>query len=205
MPSCKYPLEKGGPKRLEVSWTGNWKDFTVRLDGNVLGTVIVYEQLKAGQEFTLDDGSILKVQVKFPGLQVSRNGQPLLLYDPAQMLKFAYTFTFFSAGANLFVGLSGSLFHTNLGNLPPAGLLTAGFGILLLVLGFFIMLRSIIALTIAAGILALDIILAIFYHPNLPVIILVIAIVFKLLVLLMMIQGFGAIRALKQTQALMTK
>jgi hypothetical protein len=205
MPSYKYPLEKGGPKRLEVSWTGSWKDFTVRLDENILGTVADYEHLKAGQEFNLDDGSILKVQVKFPGLRVLRNGQPLLLYDPVQMLKFAYTFTFFSAGANLFVGLSGSLFHTNLGNLPPADLLTAGFGILLLVLGFFIMLKSTVALAIAAGILALDIIFAIFYHPNLPVIILVIVIGFKLLVLLMMIQGFGAIRVLKQTQALTTE
>jgi hypothetical protein len=205
MPIMKYALEKGGPKRLEISYKGNWKDFTIRLDGNVIGTVAEYEHLKTGQEFALPDGSILKVQLKFPGFQVFRNGKPLLLYDPSQMLKFSYTFTFFSAAANLFMGLSGSLFHTNLGNLPPAGMLSVGFGILLLVLGFFIMLKSTIALSIAAGILALDIILAIFYHPNLPLIILVIAIVFKLLVLLMMIQGFGAIKALKQEQALTTE
>jgi hypothetical protein len=198
MAKYKYALEKGGPKRLEVSYKGNWKDFTIRLDGNVVGTIASIEQLRAGQEFTLDDGSTLKVQLKFI-LHLFRNGKPLLSQNPAEILKVAYTFIFLSGAVNLFMGLSGSVFHTNLGNLPPAGLMSIGFGILFIVLGFFIMLRSPIALAIAVGLLVIDIILTICFPPNLPLVVLVIAVVFRLIVLLVMTQGFSAIKALKQT------
>lgn len=69
-----------------------------------------------------------------------------------------------------------------------------------LVLGFFVMRRSIIALSIAAGILALDVVLTIIFPPNLPRFALVIGIIFRIFVLLAMAQGFGAIQALKQSK-----
>ncbi|MFH1372114.1 MAG: hypothetical protein ABII09_12630 [Planctomycetota bacterium] len=200
MPKIKYALEKGGPKRLEVSYKGNWKDFTIRLDGNVIGTVAGFEELKAGQEFILEDGSILKVKFKFPCLRLFRNGRPLLSYDPAQQLSYVYKIIFFFGVANLALGLSGILLRTNLGNLPPAGLLSISVGCLFLLLGFFVMRRSLIALTIAAGILVLDMVLTIFFPPNFPRFVLIIGVIFRALVLLVMIVGFGAIKALKQGQ-----
>lgn len=34
MPKQTYALETGGPKRLEVSWKGLYKDLTIALDGH---------------------------------------------------------------------------------------------------------------------------------------------------------------------------
>jgi hypothetical protein len=48
MPKQQYALEQGGPKRLEISWTGIWRNFTVRLDGQVVGTVENQKALRAG-------------------------------------------------------------------------------------------------------------------------------------------------------------
>ena len=59
MPTQRYALESGGDKRLEVSWKGFWKNLTVKLDGNVIGTVAGQKELKAGQGFELPDGSVL--------------------------------------------------------------------------------------------------------------------------------------------------
>ena len=203
----KYALEKGGAKRLEISWKGNWKEITIRLDGEVIGTISDIENLKAGQEFALEDGSTLKVWLSrglvFPRLQIYKNDWPVHTqgFKPAQLLSYVYKLIFFFGGANLAIGLSGTLFHTTLGNLPPAGLLSVILGGLFLVLGFLVMRRSMIALVIAAGILALDMVLTIFFPPNLPRFALVIGIVFRILILLVMVQGFGAIKALKQSKS----
>jgi hypothetical protein len=199
MATIKYALERGGPKRLEISYKGNWKDFTIRLDGNVIGTMTDVEQLKAGQEFTLDDGSTLKVQYKFPAIRLSRDGQPLLLYDPVQHLSYAYKIIFFFGAMNLVFGIFGTFLNTTVENLPTGGVLSIAFGILFLVLGFLIMRRSIIALSIAAGILAIDMVIAIFFPPNLPQFALIIGLAFRMLILLVMLRGFFAVKALKQT------
>lgn len=206
MPKIKYAIEKGGPKRLEISWKGNYKEITIHLDGNTIGSIADPEQLKAGQEFSLEDGSTLKVQLTrsfiFPHLQIYKDGWPVHSqgFEPAQQLSYAYKFIFLIGGMNLAFGLSGILFRTALWNLPPAGLLSVILGGFFLVLGFFVMRRSIIALSIAAGILALDVVLTIIFPPNLPRFALVIGIIFRIFVLLAMAQGFGAIQALKQSK-----
>jgi len=203
----KYALEKGGPKRLEISWKGSWKEFAIRLDGNVIGTIGDVENLKAGQEFILEDGSNLKVQLTrsfiFPHLQIYKDDWPVHSHGlkPAQMLSYVYKLIFFFGGMNLALGLSGTLFHATLGNLPPAGLLSVLLGGLFLVLGFLVIRRSTIALAIAMAILTLDVILTIFFPPNLPRFALVIGIVFRILILLVMVQGFGAVKALKQSKS----
>lgn len=138
----------------------------------------------------------------FPHLQIYKDGWPVHSqgFEPAQQLSYAYKFIFLIGGMNLAFGLSGILFRTALWNLPPAGLLSVVLGGFFLVLGFFVMRRSIIALSIAAGILALDVVLTIIFPPNLPRFALVIGIIFRIFVLLAMAQGFGAIQALKQSK-----
>lgn len=39
MPAYTYPLEHGGPKLVEVSWKGFYKNMIVRYDNEELGTI----------------------------------------------------------------------------------------------------------------------------------------------------------------------
>ena len=199
MSKTLYALEPGGPKRLEVSYTGIWKDFTIRLDEKVIGMIADVEQLKAGQEFTLDDGSTLKVQLKLT-LYVFRNGQRLLSYDPAQHLGYTYKIIFIFGAMNILFWIFGILPHKNHGNLPAGNILSLVLGGLFIVLGFFVVRRSMIALAIAAGIVAVDLILIPFFPPNLPRLALILGAIFRVLVLLGMIQGFSAIKALRRSR-----
>ena len=101
IPKQSYSLEEKGPKRLEVSWKGIWKKFTVTLDGNVIGTMEGQKEINKGREYPLPDGSLLKVQLvqKLAAveLQVLRNGKPLpgSASDPEQRFKTAYQIIFF--------------------------------------------------------------------------------------------------------------
>lgn len=206
MAKIKYALEKGGPKRLEVSWKGNWNEITVRLDGNLIGSIADSEQLKEGKEFRLEDGTSLKVQLErksiFPFISILKDGQPLPSPgpEPTKRLGFAYKVTFLIGGVNIVFGLIGSQFQTKSWNIPVAGIWPVVIGCLFLVLAFFIMRRSMTALAIVVGILAIDMVVAIIFRRDLPRVFLVASVVFRILILLTMIQGFGAIKALKQNQ-----
>jgi len=206
MAKVKYALEKGGPKRLEVSWKGNWNEITVRLDGSLIGSIADIEQLKEGKEFQLEDGTSLKVQLErksiFPFINILKDGQPLPSPgpEPAKRLGFAYKITFLIGGANIVFGLIGSPFQSKPWNIPVAGIWPVVIGCLFLVLAFFIMRRSMTALAIAVGIFAIDMIVAIIFRWDLPRVFLIASVVFRILILLTMIQGFGAIKALKQNQ-----
>ena len=205
MPKIKYAIEKGGPKRLEVSWKGNREETTIRLDGNIIGSISNREQLETGKEFSLEDGSCLKVQLKgrsiFSCPRVLKDGQ--LLHpsglDAAQRLSYTYKFLFMFAAVNLTAGFA-LLLKPGLLNLPVKALHPLIAGFLFLILAFFVMRKSIIALSAATGVLALDILLAVIFPPNIPRYILIAAIIFRILILFVMVQGFGSIKALKQKQ-----
>jgi hypothetical protein len=76
-----YALEKGGPKTLEFSWGIGWKDFSVRQDGDLIGSIDTKEELKQGREFTLKDGSRLFVRLSTgimdSGFEILRDGKPI--------------------------------------------------------------------------------------------------------------------------------
>ena len=111
MPQQKYALDPGGPKRLTVSWSGIWKNFSIQLDGKPVGSIEGgTAELKQGKEFPLGDGTTLKVQLRTGlsnGLELLRNGTPLpgSFTDPAQQLKTAcatiYCVAVISGGAGL--------------------------------------------------------------------------------------------------------
>jgi hypothetical protein len=197
-----YALEPNGPKRLEVSWGAFWKDITIRLDGSIIGTIPGHKELQAGQEFQLPDGSVVSVK-KFSAteLQVLRNGKPLpgSASGPGSALQVAYMVVFFIAGLNIVLGLSELFFPIE----PPArtgfGVFTIVVGLVFLVLGFFVSRKSIAALVIATVIYALDSIAGIglaFLQGNSPGIG---GILMRVMLLIAMAQGIGAIRALRQT------
>ena len=202
MPKQSYALEKDGPKRLEVSWRGLWKDCTVRLDDNVIGTVPGQRELKAGQEFPLPDGSVLAVQLvsKFTTteLRILRDGEPLpgSGSDPVERLKLAYSMIFVVAGLNIVLGLVGSLFKVDWLLEMGIGTYSVVFGLALLVLGIFTKRRSMAALIIAIALYALDTVLGVLFAADTSASSTMLVV--RIVLIIPMFGGIGAIKRLKQ-------
>lgn len=79
MPTRTFRLEEGGPKRLELSWRGNFEHFQVRVDGGLLGES-ERQALSRGESWRLPDGSQLGVKLHHEGfrlLLVEREGRPV--------------------------------------------------------------------------------------------------------------------------------
>lgn len=82
MSTKTYPFQEEGPDRLELSWRGGFKDFTVTVDGlQVNAETWNRQQLQDGQRIELPDGSMLliKQERNFFGneLRVIKDGKPL--------------------------------------------------------------------------------------------------------------------------------
>jgi hypothetical protein len=204
MPKQSFALEADGEKRLEISWKGLYKDVTVSLDGNSVGAIPDQKALSKGQEFHLIDGSTIKVQLiskvfTSPELQVLRNGQPIpgSASDPQTKFKTATIMVYFVAGLNIFLGLISFLFNIEFLQQIGIGFGSILFGLVFLVLGFFTQRKSAIALIIAIVVFALDGILGVFiaasqgYNPGAG------GIIARIIFIIPMIQGLGAIKALK--------
>jgi len=99
MPIRRFALERNGPKRLEISWKGRWKDFRVRAGGADVGFIVDKSGLQAGREFGLPDGSHLHARLTRQ-LTLLRDGRPIpgSATDPASILKVAYAVIFFIGG-----------------------------------------------------------------------------------------------------------
>lgn len=112
MPRKRYSLVKGGPKEIEISWGFAWKNFTVRQNDQIIGTVGSQQELKEGRQFNLLDGSPLWIKLNLgigkTGLEVLLNGQPLpgSDSDPAQKIKIAFGILMFVAIVNMLGGIA---------------------------------------------------------------------------------------------------
>lgn len=205
MPKQLYALEPGGPKRLEISWKGLWKDFTVKVDEQRVGTLDGLNVIKEGQQFTLPDGSVLNVRLvqKFPGseLQILRDGQPLpgSASDPETRFKNAYGMVFFIAGFNLVLGLLAVVFEVEFLQAVGIGFYSIIFGLIFLALGFFTRMKSQAALIAAIVIFALDAILGLVFSVMAGATPGATGLIVRGLLIIPMFQGVPAIRALKQS------
>lgn len=204
MQKLTYALERGGPKRLEVSWKAMWKDFTVKVDDRVVGTVSDPKQLREGKQFKLKDGSKLSVRLrnKFSGvdLEILRDGQPLpgTSADPAARHRNAYGVVFFIAVLNTLLGMSAVLFQLPFLETLGVGFPSAIFGLVFLILGFFVKGKSQLALILAIVVFVVDGILGIVFATTAGVTPSSGGILARILLIIPMIQGIPAIRALKQ-------
>lgn len=207
MPTIKYALEKGQPKRLGISWEGKWQNIKVSLDGEEIGTFRDEEHLRAGQEFPHEDNSRLKVQLTggsiwCPIIQIFKDGEPLPSAgpSPAKRLRMTCQFLFLIAAANLMIGAMGLSPNVNVQYLPTGGWLSIVAGLIFGVLGLFVMRKSKPALLVAVLIFSINAILSLVFRRDLGLMLWV-GLVIRLLVLLSLLQGFGAIDALKQEQS----
>jgi hypothetical protein len=199
-------LEQGGPKRLEISWEGTFKNFTIKLDGSEVGKLADQNALKLGQSFGLPDGSTLSVKLKSATLaselEVLRNGKPVpgSATDPVTRLSSAWGVLYFIGGFNVLLGIAAVVFQwdflLNLG----IGVFSAGFGAVYLLLGYLTSRRILIALIAAIVLFAIDgvlgVVSAIGNTSGSPVA----GIVVRLLFLWVLVQGIGAIAAIKQDE-----
>lgn len=207
MAKMRFALDKGGPKRLELEWKGMWEDFVVILDGQQIGAFRNKGHLAEGQEFILEDGRCLKVwrpdTGKFCLPEVFLDGQLLLAsgYSPKKLLSMVYQFIFMIAGLNIFVGLKGTLFNNPVKYLPAAGWPSLGAGLVFLVLGIFVMKKSLTALRIALGIYVVDSIAWFFFLQGFAWPIKIALLILRLGMILLLMQGLQVIPALKRMQS----
>ena len=203
MPKQQLALDPGGPKRLVISWKGMWKSLTVSLDGRELGVIPDKATLKAGQDFPLPDGSLLHVQLLQKPfqveLQVLRNGQPLpgSASDPGGKLKLAYGVIFFVAALNILLGVVAETTGSDIMKTIGLGIQSVIVGAVFLLLGVFVVKRSLAALVIAIVLFAVDavatfvLVISAGGQPAIG------GIVMRVFLLYGMAQGIPAIRALK--------
>jgi hypothetical protein len=204
MAKIMYALEPGGEKRLQVSWKGLYKETSVYLDDQLVGTIQGQKALAAGQDFTLIDGSLLHVQlvskVFNTELQVLRNGQPLpgSASDPQARLKAAYAITYFIAGLNLVLGIIATLFQVEILLELGIGFYSILFGLVFLVLAIFVQRRSLAALIIAIVIFIIDGVLGFVFSIMAGATPSTTGLLGRVILLIPMFMGIGAIKALKK-------
>ncbi len=205
MPTRRHPLERGGEPRLELSWGLGWSNFTIKLDGREIGKITgKLRELKEGREFRLPDGRLLRVQyvqkLVSPELQVLLDGNPVQGSgsDPEQQLKGAYGVMYFIAVASCVAGLLGALGVELLSRM--------GFGLIAIVIGVVFAglaravqtYRSAIALAIGIALFAIDGVLGLLAMMAAGSPGGVGGIVVRILFIIVMAQGFRAIRALRK-------
>jgi hypothetical protein len=198
-------LEKDGPKRLELSWGGFWRNFTAKLDGETVLTMNGQSELKSGGTAKLPDGSTLAIRLitgfANTGLEVTRDGVPLpgTSTDPAAQVKLAGGIVYFLAGFNALIGIVAYVgdirfLKENFGYGPF--LIAAVFG----VLGYFTMKRSLAALIVAIALYGLDGIVTLGmqfsaagngHTPNFGFVFM------RIIFIIAMVRGVGAISKLK--------
>lgn len=161
MPSQTFALEPNGPKRLSLSWGAFWKNFTVALDGQQVGA-LTPDELKAGKDLPLPDGSTLRVHLKQgfgnAGLELSRNGKPLpgAANDPVSMVKGAGYLLYFLAALNALLGAAAVALNIEVLLANGIGVASIVLGFIFAVCGYFTMQRSLVALVIAIVLYSLD-------------------------------------------------
>ena len=117
--------------------------------------------------------------------------------DPETRFKTAYGIVFFIAGLNLVLGLVAVIFDVQFLLAMGIGTFSIFFGLLFLVLGFFVRRMSAAALVIAIAVFALDGVLGIIsavssgFDPSIG------GLALRVVLLIPMFQGVAAIRDLK--------
>jgi hypothetical protein len=201
MPKKSFAIERDEEKRLTVTWKSFWKNFTIKFDGEVIGTISSQKELEKGQSFQLPDGSLLDVKLArtlmSADLQLLRNGKPLpgSGSDPRTKLKQSYGFIYFVGGFNFILGLIAILFQVEFLYEIGMGFYSIIVGTIFLILAFFVQKRSKLALILALLLYGLETVLTVFGG------LLAAGVIVRILFIIYMWQGFKAIKELRAEDA----
>ena len=200
MPTYTYPIERGGPRLIEVSWKGFYKKMTVHFGEQQLGIISGRKELKRGKCFILPTGEELCVRlvsnIVASELHLLVNGKPLpgSGSDPWQQLKIcAGSLYFFSAVSFLFGVIS--VMADKEGS--TGGYISMGVGMLYVALAWLVSKGYPVALTIAVVLIAVNAILLVTLPlmndqpPRFG------WFVFYILMILPLFRGFAAARAVQ--------
>jgi hypothetical protein len=163
MPNKKYALDEDGPLDLEVAWSGQLKNFTVRYRGADVASVPALKEHKQGISFPLPNGRTLFAHWKTggmaPELLLLVDGKPLpgSASDPLMRVKTAAGVTWFIAAMNTVLGVVAVAVKSEALDAIGIGLPSIFFGAVFATLGFFIWKKhSPAALYVAIALFALD-------------------------------------------------
>ncbi len=111
MPKQTYQLEPNGPARLEISWAPLWKNISIKLDGEEIGTFASQAEFLTGKEFVLPDGKKLTIRLARTMLgsdiHISYNGKPLpgTSAHPETRVRSSYMLLYFWGGLEVIFGI----------------------------------------------------------------------------------------------------
>jgi hypothetical protein len=206
MPAQTYTLDPDDPKRLDIVYKSMWRGATVLLDGQEIGTVPGKQELLRGQEFKLPDGSMLKLRLiqRLTGseLHILRDGQPIpgSASHPETAVKTAYWTLFLIAGISILFGAAAQVLHVNmLATMGIAGF-SVFFGVAYAVLGFLVRRHSLPAMYAGFALYAADTILGFVLTARSGGVPDMFNILFRGLIFIPLVQGMGALRALKASK-----
>lgn len=155
MATQRYAIERGGPKVLVISWTGNWKDFRVTFDGRLVGQIEGKANMLEGRSFKLPGKRKLEIWLETrllnTGLVVLLDGEPVpgSLTDPVARVAGAAATIFFIAALYVAAGLVAEIFQWKWLKGLGAGWISAGVGMILAGLGLLVLRRVRVALMAA--------------------------------------------------------
>jgi hypothetical protein len=158
MPTYLYPLEKGGPKLIEISWKGMLcRNVSVSYEDQQLGVIEARADVKQGRHFRLPNGSDLFVRmvntITATELYVTVDGRALPDSggDPERQVKYATSVLYFYGAVGAIFG--GTLLQ---GGYSMNGYMIIGAGALVAFLGWLVSRHSQAALLIAIALVLLN-------------------------------------------------
>jgi hypothetical protein len=184
----------------------SYKNLTVDFDGYRIGVVSDARQLKQGLSFWLPDGTNLGVKLMqrpFPELHLIRNGLPVpgSDADPYTRLKTPAIVLFVIGALNILLGILAFLIKDSVLEALGVNIISAAIGLVFVLLGFFVLRGSMIALGLGFALLVVDLILSVVLIAGSGRGISFGGIAIRILFLLALAQGFTAIIDLQKMKA----
>ena len=208
MPSNKFYLDEQKTNFIELSWSGFWKDITVKHNDHVLGGFQNFSHLKQGQFFTLNDGSSLNIFYSTSygdqGIKVNVNGYPLkgTSGDPEVRLKGVMGIAIFIGALQIIFGAIGEFGDVEFLKEMGIGWPLIAIGLVIIGLGYCVYkFRSIAALIIIIVIIAIDTLLTVALSIEAGRMSFG-GVFIKVFMIIAMFRGFAAIRELKDQEVI---
>lgn len=207
MPAERYVLKNGDDETLALLWEKGWKNLQVYWQNERIAHLPTRQQLENGESLPLPDGSVLHISLeksllssrlalKQNGTELSPAGPP-----PEMMLGNVYGVLFFIAAFSLLAGIGAAFLDIRLLQSFGVGEWAIHFSLIFLLLGVLVRRRSTIALVIAIGVFVLDGMIETSFALNNGYGLPTMAILFRLILIVWVAQGFEAIRRLKEKEA----
>ncbi len=210
MPTTTFAIEPGGPKRLEVRWTGPYQDVAIHFDGAQVGAIPSRAELEKGKSFTLPDRSVLHIELakSFADLELrlTRDGLPLpgSVSDPAERVRLAGYITLFIALCSGVSGLFAALLNIEALQRRGLGWPSVVEAAILVPLGLLTLRNSKTALVLAITVFTLECVgvLALRAGASGP---LPLGLLLRFILLVPMVRGVLAMDELRRPRPLVTK